>query len=288
MSPPESDGSRPPGVAGLFYPQDPAELSRLLERLLNRIASVERPGKVRGLVLPHAGYAYSGEVAAAGCRLLEPGEWDAVVVVGPSHLETFPGTTVYPGRGYRTPLGECPLDRELVKALLERPGGAVRAGLAGHWQHGAQRQEHAVEVELPFLQHRLDRAIPIVPLVMGERDWEQVRRLGEALYRAVSRAPDPARVLLVASSDLSHFHPADRAERIDRHTLELIEGFDVAAFYRALQAGEAEACGGAPVAAVMLAAAHLGARGARTVAYAHSGAVAERDSVVGYGAVWIG
>ncbi|MFO7767996.1 MAG: AmmeMemoRadiSam system protein B [bacterium] len=276
---------RPAGVAGSFYPSEPAAIERTVEGFLSESPSGSGPPP-RALVVPHAGYPYSGAVAGAGFGTLGPAGCGTVVLVGPSHLESFGGVSVFPGRAYRTPLGEVPVDIGLAGALVRHGEGAVHSSLNGHWMSGSPRQEHALEVELPFLQVLCEEPPSLVPLVMGEQSWETVTALAEALARAVEEEGDTERVLLAASSDLSHFHPGSRAEEKDRRTLDLIEAFDPRAFHRALGAGEAEACGGGAIASVMLAAARLGAGGARTLAYTHSGHVTgDLEGVVGYAAI---
>ena len=276
---------RPAGVAGSFYPSDPAEIRQQVTGFLSGPPEGES-GFPRALVVPHAGYPYSGAVAGTGFGTLEGADMDAVILVGPSHLESFGGVSVFPGRAYRTPLGEVPIDEDLASALVRSGDGVIHASLNGHWIQGTPRQEHALEVEIPFLQTLFDDPPRLVPLVMGEPSWETVVALSDALVRAVEEAEEPERVLLAASSDLSHFHPGQQAQEKDRKTLDLIEAFEARAFHRALGSGEAEACGGGPIAAVMRAAARLGAAGARTLTYTHSGHVTgDHSGVVGYAAV---
>jgi AmmeMemoRadiSam system protein B len=276
-------GIRPPGVAGLFYPASPDQLTEVVGTYLGPGGP---PGtRPRALVAPHAGYDYSG--ATAG-RAFAPaaGEWDTVVLVGPSHLEAFHGVSLYPGQGYRTPLGTCAIDTELAAGIVEGAGGVVRSAFSGHWIEGGRRQEHALEVELPFLQLLGEQPPAIVPLTMGEQSWATVEALGRAITAAVAARARPERVLLVASSDLSHFHSDSQAEELDGRTLELVAGFDPRALHEGLRSGQAEACGGGPIAAVMLAAAALGATRAAVVDYTHSGRITgDHHSVVGYGAV---
>ncbi len=298
-----SKGVRPPGVAGFFYPSSPHHLAEVVDGFL-RVAggtpavsaegsagNSDAPSHLRSsrrplaVVAPHAGYDYSGATAGQAFATVR-GEWDTVVLVGPSHLEAFHGVSLFPGTAYRTPLGPCPVSIALAGEIVEHSGGVVRAALSGHWIEGSHRQEHALEVELPFVQKLGGSTPEIVPLTMGEQSWGTVEALGRAIATAVSNAADPGRVLLVASSDLSHFHPDHQAEEIDGRTLELVSGFGARALHEGLRSGAAEACGGGPVAAVMLAAQALGATRAETVSYTHSGRVSgDRSSVVGYGAV---
>jgi AmmeMemoRadiSam system protein B len=319
-----SDGVRPAGVAGFFYPSSPERLTALVNGFLGEPGDPGEPGEpgepgdpgetgdpaldvvsrhdpattdpaapetsVRptALVVPHAGYDYSGAIAGTGFATMSGHDYDVVVLIGPSHLESFPGVSLFPGIAYQTPLGECALAADLAGAVMTFAPDVIRPSLNGHWLEHEMRQEHALEVELPFLQHIQAGSPDIVPLVMGEQSWETVEALGQALAGAISSLKDSDRVLLVASSDLSHFHPDLHAEDLDGRTLETIEEFDARALYEALRTGKAEACGGGAVAAVIIAAQQLGASRASTIAYAHSGHVSgDRQSVVGYGAVRI-
>lgn len=294
------EGVRPPGVAGFFYPSSPERLAGVVDRFLSAAAGKvagmkdsaaaagEEVNGPRALVAPHAGYDYSGGIAGDAFATVAGHAYDAIVLIGPSHLESFHGVSLFPGVAYRTPLGACPLAIDLAGALLDAAPGVIDAALNGHWIAHEQRQEHALEVELPFLQHTQERPPRIVPLVMGEQSWKTIESLGTALAHTIGAMPHPERVLLVASSDLSHFHGDSHAEQIDRNTLDAIEAFDAGALHEALRSGRAEACGGGAIAAVMMASRALGATEATTIAYAHSGHVSgDRQSVVGYGAVRI-
>jgi AmmeMemoRadiSam system protein B len=313
MQIPISDGVRPAGVAGFFYPSSPERLTALVNGYLAEAgvsggpgvsgiqgdspaadvsgdapAPTAMPDRPTALVVPHAGYDYSGAIAGTGFATMSGHDYDVVILIGPSHLESFPGVSLFPGIAYQTPLGECPLAAELAGAIVNAAPDVVSPSLSGHWLEHEIRQEHSLEVELPFLQHVQEDPPEIVPLVMGEQSWETVDTLGRALAAAVSGWKDPDRVLLVASSDLSHFHADLHAEELDGRTLETIEDFDARALYEALRKGKAEACGGGAIAAVIIAAQQLGASRASAIAYAHSGHVSgDRRSVVGYGAVRI-
>jgi hypothetical protein len=231
-------------------------------------------GRVVGLIAPHAGYPYSGRTAAAAFGELSAARDGTVIVMGPSHREPFAGATIYPGRSYRTPLGEVPIDHELASQLVERSDGLVRYDEAGH------RQEHSVEVELPFLQQRLG-SFRFVPLVIGERALARCRTLGELLSGLVAQAETPP--LLVASSDLSHFYSLPEAERLDRQVWEHVAAFDPKGLARALERGTAQACGACPIIATMYAARSLGADRAAILDYSTSAdATGDRSSVVGY------
>jgi len=152
---------RKPAVAGLFYPADPQKLeSEIKQHLKNSIPSFI-PSKVFGLVSPHAGYVYSGSSAAYGFNTLQNKKFKTVIIISPSHKEYFPGVSIYNGDAYETPLGEIPIDQEISDLLVDNKANIFR-GINGH------RDEHAIEVQLPFLQYVLED-FSIVPIVMGDQ-----------------------------------------------------------------------------------------------------------------------
>ncbi|HAL56157.1 MAG TPA: AmmeMemoRadiSam system protein B [Bacteroidetes bacterium] len=262
---------RHPAVAGLFYDADPIKLSRNVSDLLNEAKEQTVNGVLRGLISPHAGYVYSGSTAASGYRLLKGKKYDAVVVVGPSHREYFSGISIYPGDGFLTPLGEVPIHHEIREALIGQTK-FLKLSELGH------RGEHSIEVQLPFLQKSLG-AFSFVPVVIGNQRREYCLALGEALAR-VGRERN---LLLVASSDLSHYHPYDEAVGLDRKVVEQIRAFDQDALMTLLEREQVEACGGGPVVAVMHASKALGANNAQPLHYCNSGDITgEKDAVVGY------
>lgn len=258
-------------IAGTWYPGDPAVLRGEIRRYLEAVPAGPAEGPVVGLVSPHAGYVYSGQVAAHGYRLIEGRRYDAVVVIGPSHRVLFRGASVWPSGGYETPLGVVPVDGELAEAIL----GADPVIHADRKPHAA---EHSVEIQLPFLQVALG-AFAFVPIVMGTQDL----RTCEALADGIWRAAKGKEVLVVGSSDLSHFHDYEQAKRLDAVVVDLVSKRDARGLARRLEEGSCEACGGGPVIAAMLFAEKAGARGVQVLRYANSGDVTgDRRQVVGY------
>jgi len=258
-------------IAGTWYPGDPAVLRREIRRYLEAVPARPVEGPVVGLVSPHAGYVYSGQVAAHGYRLVEGRRYDAVVVIGPSHRVLFRGASVWPSGGYETPLGVVPVDGELAEAIL----GADPVVHADRKPHAA---EHSVEIQLPFLQVALG-AFSFVPIVMGTQDL----RTCEAVADGIWRAAKGKEVLVVGSSDLSHFHDYEQAKRLDAVVVDLVRKRDARGLARRLEEGSCEACGGGPVIAAMLFAEKAGARGVQVLRYANSGDVTgDRRQVVGY------
>ncbi len=269
---------RAPAVAGMFYPAHPAALAHTVDALLAAAAADKAGEPPRMLVCPHAGYAYSGAVAARAFAMLDTGAFDTVVLVGPSHAEAFDFTSVYDGDAYQTPLGFMDVDRESAGRIAEGHG-TIRVSGRGHAVPGRMRGEHGLEVMLPFLQ-RIGGSPRIVPIVMGSQDWDACRELG----RALSERVDLARTLVIASSDLSHFYPYDEAVRLDTTFCDMLVAADAARLHEAVRSGRCEACGAGPVVATLVAAeAAWPERRCRLLARITSGDVTgDRASVVGY------
>ena len=258
-------------IAGTWYPGDPSTLTGDIRRYLGKVPEQAVGGPVVGLVSPHAGYAYSGQIAAHGYRLVEGRRYDAVVVIGPSHRVLFRGASVWPSGGYETPLGVVPVDSELAGAIL----GADPVLNSDRNPHAG---EHSVEIQLPFLQVVLG-TFAFVPVVMGTQDL----RTCEAVAGAIFQAAKGKNVLVVGSSDLSHFHTYEQAKRLDQAVVDLVQKRDYRGLARELEEGTCEACGGGPVVTAMLYAEKSGARGVKVLQYANSGDVTgERRQVVGY------
>jgi MEMO1 family protein len=258
-------------VAGSFYDSEPDRLSREIDFLLNEQKPPKVKGRVRGLVAPHAGYMYSGAVAASAYRLIQGQTYEAVMLIGPSHREYFDGVSVYSGDAYRTPLGDVPVHTELRASLL-RQSPVIQLSESGH------RSEHCLEVQLPFLQRALG-TFSIVPMIIGNQTEEHCMRLGNAIA-SVARKRD---ILLVASTDLSHYHPYDAAVELDQQVINDIESFDEHELMSRLVNERDEACGGGPVVAVMHAARLLGANRPLVLQYCNSGDVTgDKSAVVGY------
>lgn len=270
---------RPAAVAGTWYPGTANALAAAVEGYLAKAS--RDPGDTVGdlvaLIAPHAGLMYSGPVAAHAYRLLRGRTFDVAVLVGPSHYVGFDGVAVPGASGFATPFGVAPIDQALTGALLEA-APIVREHRAAH------AREHSLEMQLPFLQH-LAPATPIVPLVMGYQTDATARALADGLTSVLRGR----RALLVASTDLSHYHDSATAARLDGVVVRHVERFDADGLQRALDAEPDHACGGGPTVAVMRAAAALGARDAVVLNYADSGDVSgDKSKVVGYMAAALG
>lgn len=265
-----AQGIRRPVWAGQFYEADPARLSRLLEVWLNSAETPTVSGQVLGLVVPHAGYAYSGRVAASGYRLVRGLEVDTVVIIGPSHHYGFDGCSIYLRGGFETPLGLTRVDENLARELSRYSGF--------RYIPEAHEREHSVEVQVPFIQKLFPQA-RIVPVVMGY----PTERTAQALAGALARALPGKKALVVASTDLSHFLNRRQANEIDRQTIELIKNLDLSTLRRKVERQENIMCGGGPVLALLYYARKLGPARVEILDYSDSAAVGgPEDRVVGY------
>jgi AmmeMemoRadiSam system protein B len=260
-------------IAGTWYPGDPSELEKTVSRLLAAAPASDVPGKLIGLISPHAGLKYSGPVAAAGYRLLEGREFASVLLLGPSHRVAFDGLAVYPEGSFATPLGLAAIDAELASSF-------VRSTPRARAMPEAHREEHCLEMQLPFLQYRLPHA-RILPVLMGTQNAKNIDAAASAIARAVEEASYP--VLLVASSDLSHYESRRTAQALDGDVLDRVGRFDARGLAGLLEEERGHACGGGPMVAVMRAARELGASRSTVLAYGDSGdASGDLDAVVGY------
>jgi AmmeMemoRadiSam system protein B len=272
-------GARPPAVAGSWYPGSGAALTAAVGRHLAAADAAAVAGAVAApaaLVAPHAGRMYSGPVAAVAYRLLRADPPDLVVLVGPSHFVAFDGVSLYPA-GFDSPLGVAELDEDCARALLEATP-LVRENPTPHLR------EHSLEMQIPFVRLVAPRA-RIVPLVVGHQTAEVARALGDALGTAAAGR----RAVLVASTDLSHYHDAATAARLDAVVIEHVSRLDAEGLQEALDRRPEHACGGGPLVAVLRAARHLGATAADVLRYADSGDVSgDKSAVVGYLAAALG
>ena len=259
----ENPRVRPPAVAGRFYDDDPDRLRADVAALLAK-APAPTGAPPKALIAPHAGYVYSGEVAAAAFATLgaHARAVERVVVIGPAHYVRLRGIAVPTADAFATPLGRVPVDRDALAGLADLP--FAREADAPH------APEHALEVELPFLQ-ALSSSFAVAPLVVGDAS-------PQAMAEVLRRLWGGPETLIVVSSDLSHFHDYDTARRLDAATAAAIERGDWAGL------GPDDACGFLPVAGLLIEAGGFGLM-ARRLALCNSGDTAgPRNSVVGYGA----
>ena len=272
----EMGQTRKPAVAGQFYPGDSVTLSKEITDYFKKAKKEPIPGKIITLISPHAGYMYSGQVAAYAYKLLEGLSFQTVVVISPSHVAYFQGASIYNGDAYETPLGKILIDTSVAGKMADI-NNRVFLSSKGHGFVGT-RGEHALEVQLPFLQLVLGK-FKLVPIVIGDQDWTTCEALAEALTESLKGKS----ALIVASSDLSHFHPYNEAIRLDSIVMNHVNSFDPEGLYEDISTGLCEACGASPIISAMLAAKGLGADKAKVLKYANSGDVTgDRSGVVGY------
>jgi AmmeMemoRadiSam system protein B/AmmeMemoRadiSam system protein A len=273
-----SEVVRQPDVAGAFYPAEPKALSAMMTDMLAKAAVPPITDPILAVVAPHAGYQFSGPVAAYTYAALKGRKFSRVVVIAPSHFEAFEFTSVYDGDAYTTPLGTIRVDKAFAEELV-KTSPSIRLSRQGHTPT-AQCPEHALEVQLPWLQTVLGE-FELVPIVMGDQSYETSRALGVALAKLIHGGD----TLIVASSDLSHYHPYDNAVAIDHKTLNALQIWDYFSMSRNFQERIWEACGGAPIVAAMIAAERMGANKASVLKYANSGdTTGDHSRVVGYSA----
>ncbi|MCE5334905.1 MAG: AmmeMemoRadiSam system protein B [Desulfobacteraceae bacterium] len=263
-----------PLLAGTWYPGSEQELRAVVKEFLSRVPPSRIDEKPIAIVSPHAGYVYSGQIAARSYAALQGSKFDSVIVIGPSHQVAFRGMATLDCAGFSTPLGVVPVDRTLMADLMKREP-KIR-NLPEPFA-----KEHSIEIQLPFLQSVLP-GFKLVPIIMGEADMATCRSLADAIVDAIRGKS----VLVVASSDLSHFHPYETANELDRHFVDCLKAMDVSRLYNCLETQRCEACGRGPVVTAMILSEKLGAKTCRVLDYANSGDVtgekASPRGVVGY------
>jgi hypothetical protein len=278
---------REPAVAGPagfgFYDSDPEILGSDVRARLERAAEPQLPGRLVALISPHAGYRFSGDVMAHAYKCLEKRRFDTVVIVGPSHTAWFQGAALTEADAWRTPLGTVPIDTDLSDKLRKASGTFVV-------DRRVHEREHSVEVQVPFLQVALGD-FKLVPIVV----WDRSEAVCATIAQTLAKVLAGTNVLLIASTDMSHYPRYEDANTVDKAMLKVIERFDVskvlAADRELMGTGvrnlECTLCGLAPVVIVMDAAKRLGADSVTVLKYANSGDAdpSMLDRCVGYGAV---
>jgi AmmeMemoRadiSam system protein B/AmmeMemoRadiSam system protein A len=234
-----SQGIRKPVWAGLFYPKDPKALSDQIDHFLKNTKEASKiTGEIKALIAPHAGYVYSGQVAAEAYRLVQGKPVDTVVILSPCHRHGFYGASIYIKGGYETPLGVVKIDEQLARELSDKTGF--------QYVPAAHREEHAIEVQIPFIQKTLPEA-KIVPVIMGIPSQKTIKKLASALA-SVTYGKN---VLILASTDMSHFLSKAQAKETDIRTISLIKSFQIDQLIKKLEQRENIMCGGAPAAALI-------------------------------------
>ncbi|MEM1768929.1 MAG: AmmeMemoRadiSam system protein B [Nitrososphaerota archaeon] len=280
---------RRPAVAGLFYEFSPKSLKEQIEEcFLHPIGPGKIPEKavVKGscplaLISPHAGYMYSGPVVAHGYFLLagrmKP---DTIIIVGPNHYGIGVDASIYPSGVWVTPLGEVEVDYELAKYLAE----SWSIFSLDEFSHS---REHSIEVQIPFLQYILGDTFKILPICMLDQSLETALQVGESLAELIREKKNRS-IMLIASTDFTHYEPHSVAVKKDFVAIEKITRLDCEELYRVIRELDISMCGYGPVISIMEASRRLGAREAQLLKYATSGDVTgDKTSVVGYASIKI-
>lgn len=264
---------RKPSVAGAFYPSDAEKLRKMINGFLAAVDEKEKiTDKVVGIVSPHAGYIYSGPVAAYGFKLLKNATYKGYVVISPSHRARFNGASVLPEGFYSTPLGNVEVDSDIGKALTLKNLFAYIPEI--------DQPEHSLEVQIPFLQ-LVCSDFKIVPVVIGTTDLNLCSEIGNLIADELLSANKDYGVII--STDLSHYYSYETAKRIDGEFARALSLFDEKAIDQAIKSKKAEACGEGAVLSGIALAKRLGASKAKILKYANSGDTAgPKNEVVGY------
>lgn len=275
---------RAPAVAGIFYPSDAGELYQLIELSFKeeRFGPGHLPPskefnrrRIYGIVSPHAGYVYSGAVAANGYYETSSMNFDRIVMIGPNHYGIGTGLATVRNGIWETPLGEVEVDSELASQIAENSGIL-------DFDELAHSRDHCLEVQLPFLQYIKKNQFKIVPVIMIMQDKVTASEIGESIASSTRNR----NTLLIASSDFTHYEPNDEAHRKDDELIKAILSLDISNFYTTFERLDVSACGYGAIASIMTAAKALGATKGELLRYATSGDVmGDTNNVVGYASI---
>jgi len=257
-----AQGVKQPNVAGDFYPKEAEGLSLMVDDFLSRAQPEPMNGKIFALISPHAGYGFSGQVAAYGYKLVKDKPYKTVIVIGPSHHFNFSKAAVYAKGFFCTPLGYVEVDSDFTKKLLYQDEDIIS-------EPHAFDKEHSVEVQLPFLQKVLP-GCKIVPILMGDCTLPTCEKLAALLKEAIGKRTD---VLVIASSDMYHGYDYEEAEIVDNLSLSYLKKMDPQALYYALREGKAQFCGGFPIVTTLILAKELGHNKINVLKYTNSAEV---------------
>ncbi|MEA3500278.1 MAG: AmmeMemoRadiSam system protein B [Candidatus Marinimicrobia bacterium] len=265
---------RKPVVAGQFYPGGKTELEETIDKYFEDISvEILEQNEIMGIIAPHAGYIFSGFQAAKAYKNIIGRSYDTVCVISPSHQEYFEGCSVYSGDTYETPLGEIKINSKLREKIDNFD--VINISDNGH------HSEHALEVQLPFIQRALSNSFSLIPIVVGSQNDFTVKKLSEVVK--FLRKEMKNKILFVASSDLSHFHDYETAEYMDKKLVKLINDYDYDKLWKKIQLNEIEACGGGPITSMMMGLDNITDRKTKTFGYMNSGdVIGDKSRVVGY------
>jgi len=264
---------REPAVSGMFYPDNPTKLRKDIETYLGNAAVPDLKENVVGIISPHAGYMYSGQVAAYGFRMIAKKQYDTVILLGPSHRAYFEGVALWDRGCFETPLGRIDIDEETAREIVNI-GGIIKPNMDTH------REEHSLEVQLPFLQSVLDN-FRIIPLIMGIQTSSACKKLVQSISKILQASKKS--FLIVGSTDLSHYYPYADAKKLDDVIVGHLGSFNIPGMVKDIETGKTEACGAGPIIATMMLSEKLGADHGTVLKYANSGDVSgDKSGVVGY------
>ena len=276
---------RAPAVAGMFYPDNPRELRQIVDQSFRdqrfgpgRAPPANSKRKIYGMVSPHAGYVYSGAVAANGFYEISSMDFQDVVMVGPNHYGIGSWVAAMKEGEWETPLGKVPINADLAKEIAMR-------STTLDFDDFAHSRDHCLEVQLPFLQC-IKENFSIVPIVLMSQRSDTAYDLGNAISETIVENGATGSTLLVASSDFTHYEPNVDAHRKDGELIKGILALDVNKFYAVLERLDVSACGYGAIATMMVAAKNLGATRGELLKYATSGDVTgDTSAVVGYSSI---
>ena len=271
---------RPSPIAGTWYTSNPAQLRATVDRYIDNASIPDLSGDVLGVIAPHAGYRYSGPVAGHAFKAVKGHAYEYIVVLSPLHQYHSQPILTSGHDAYQTPLGTIPL----AKDMLNEIDNSIKENFGIGLTRIRNDQEHSLEIELPFLQQAIAGEFKLVPLMLRE----QTKRFSKGLGKILAEILDGKSFLMVASSDLSHFHPESLANKLDHRVLQAVDNFSPEKLFDLRDSGAGEACGLAPMAAILWACQSLGADKVTRLSYSTSAAgTGDHSSVVGYGAAVI-
>ena len=261
-----------PNVSGQFYDSSPTRLSAVIDKFFFEADVTPYDRHIDVVISPHAGYIYSAGVAAYGFKAASRNKYKTIIILAPSHFHGFSGISVGLYDGFKTPLGVAQVDLAFARKL-ESSSEKI------YFEPKAFEREHSLEVQLPFIQKTFSD-FKIVPVVFGQIDAGILKNFAQSLVSLIKERTD---VLIVASTDMSHFHDDEFARNMDRHTIEAIKNFDIDGLVQGVSAGTMELCGSMPVIASMIYAKLRGSQNVDVLKYANSGDVSgDKSQVVGY------
>lgn len=266
-------------VAGYFYPKDTAKLSSKIDDFFNQVKPEPFKGNIFSLIVPHAGYDFSGKVAANAYKLIKDKKYTTVIIIGSSHHFNFQGAALYPEGYFQTPLGYIEIDTDFInKLMLKKSDFFIETAYFN--------KEHSIEVQLPFLQKSLND-FRIVPIVMGDCSFQQCKNLAELISKTIGWRKD---VLIVASTDMYHGYDWQESQQVDEVTNTYLRNMDEVGLYESIKNQQAQLCGGIPVVTTLIVSKKLKCSIIRLLGYTNSAFVTGNKEkgnwTVGYSA-WV-